>query len=279
MNIRVVMALNMYDELGREGAVLDEGYLGRLLGIPIVPTTASQGSGIEAVLSKIIEVFEDKSEVSRHIHINYGVEIETAIDKIKETIVPNRNITDRFAPRYLAIKMIEDDSITKEMLKKVPNYARIEEVTRKYIGILEKEFKEDTRTIITNAKYGFIRGALKETYTEGDRDKRQLTNAIDTVLTHHWLGFPVLLLFMWMMFQATFSLGSYPMDWIEQGVDALGNWVTHVMPQGPLNDLIVDGVIAGVGGDCVLAQYSHFVLLYLPDGRHRIYGPGSFYYG
>lgn len=255
MNIRVVMALNMYDELGREGAVLDEGYLGRLLGIPIVPTTASQGSGIEAVLSKIIEVFEDKSEVSRHIHINYGVEIETAIDKIKETIVPNRNITDRFAPRYLAIKMIEDDSITKEMLKKVPNYARIEEVTRKYIGILEKEFKEDTRTIITNAKYGFIRGALKETYTEGDRDKRQLTNAIDTVLTHHWLGFPVLLLFMWVMFQATFSLGSYPMDWIEQGVDALGNWVTHVMPQGPLNDLIVDGVIAGVGG----------VIVFLPN--------------
>ena len=134
--------------------------------------------------------------------------------------------------------MIEDDSLTKEMLKKVPNYAQIEEVTRKYIGILEKEFKEDTRTIITNAKYGFIRGALKETYTEGDRDKRQLTNAIDTVLTHHWLGFPVLLLFMWVMFQATFSLGSYPMDWIEQGVDALGNWVTHIMPQGPLNDLI-----------------------------------------
>lgn len=183
------------------------------------------------------------------------MEIETAIDKIKETIVPNRNITDRFAPRYLAIKMIEDDSITKEMLKKVPNYARIEEVTRKYIGILEKEFKEDTRTIITNAKYGFIRGALKETYTEGDRDKRQLTNAIDTVLTHHWLGFPVLLLFMWVMFQATFSLGSYPMDWIEQGVDALGNWVTHVMPQGPLNDLIVDGVIAGVGG----------VIVFLPN--------------
>lgn len=255
MNIRVVMALNMYDELGKEGATLDYGYLGQLLGFPIVPTTASTGAGIDQVLDKIIEVFEDKNEVSRHIHINYGPEIEEAIDKVKETIVPNKEITDRFAPRYLAIKMIEDDTITRKLLSRAPNAEEIGEVARKCIDKLEKEYKEDTRTIITDAKYGFIRGALKETFTVGDKDKRQLTNAIDTVLTHHWLGFPVLLLFMWVMFQATFSLGSYPMEWIQAGVDALGGWVGSVMPEGPLTDLIVDGVIAGVGG----------VIVFLPN--------------
>lgn len=255
MNIRVVMALNMYDELGKEGAVLDFHYLGHLLGFPIVPTTASQGEGIEEVLDKIIEVFEDKNDISRHIHINYGMEIEQAIDRVKAAIVPNKNITDRFAPRYLAIKILEDDRIIRDVLSVSANYPEIEEVTRREISRLEKEYKEDTRTIITNAKYGFIRGALKETYTVGDRDKRQLTSAIDTVLTHHWFGFPVLLLFMWVMFQATFSLGSYPMEWIQEGVDALGSWVAGVMAPGPLTDLIVDGVIAGVGG----------VIVFLPN--------------
>ncbi len=255
MNIRVVMALNMYDELGKEGAALDYHYLGHLLGFPIVPTTASQGEGIDEVLDKIIEVFEDKNDTSRHIHINYGTEIEHAIDRVKAVIVPNKNITDRFAPRYLAIKMLEDDRIIREVLAVAANYQEIEEVTRRDVLRLEKEYKEDTRTIITNAKYGFIRGALKETYTVGDKDKRQLTSAIDTVLTHHWFGFPVLLLFMWVMFQATFSLGSYPMEWIQEGVDALGSWVAGVMAPGPLTDLIVDGVIAGVGG----------VIVFLPN--------------
>ena len=255
MNIKVVMALNMYDELAKEGATLDYQYLGKLLGFPIIPTTACSGRGIEGVLDKIIEVFEDKNELSRHIHINYGTDIEAAIDKVKETIAPNKAITDKFAPRYLAIKMIENDSLTKKILTQLPNYKQIEETAQKCIAFLEKEYKEDTCTIITNAKYGFIRGALKETYIVGDRDKRQLTNAIDTVLTHQWLGFPVLILFMWVMFQATFSLGSYPMDWIQEGVDGLGNWIAGSMPAGPLTDLLVDGIIAGVGG----------VIVFLPN--------------
>ncbi|WP_251623880.1 ferrous iron transport protein B [Odoribacter lunatus] len=255
MNIRVVMALNMFDELEKEGARLDYDYLGQLLGFPIVPTIASQGEGIDAVLDKIIDVFEDRKDASRHIHINYGAEIEEAIDRVKATIVPNKEVTDRFAPRYLAIKVLEQDPITQDVLKGVENFGEIEETAQRCVQRLEREYKEDTRTIITNEKYGFIRGALKETYTEGGKDKRQLTNAIDTVLTHHWFGFPVLLLFMWVMFQATFSLGSYPMEWIEEGVKMLGSWVTEVMAPGPLTDLIVDGVIAGVGG----------VIVFLPN--------------
>lgn len=255
MNIRVVMALNMYDELTREGATLDFNYLGHLLGIPVVPTTASKGIGITEVLDKIIEVFEDHAKEARHVHIHYGQEIEDAISRIKLEIAPNKGITDEFASRYIAIKLLEDDRIVKDQLSSVPNYEQIIGVTQKEIQQLEKSYKEDTRTIITNAKYGFVRGALKETFRPGEKDKRQLTSAIDTLLTHQWLGFPFLIFFMWITFQATFTLGSYPMDWIDMGVGALGDWVHGVMPEGPLNDLLVNGIIAGVGG----------VIVFLPN--------------
>ncbi|MEG2791597.1 MAG: ferrous iron transport protein B, partial [Odoribacter sp.] len=167
----------------------------------------------------------------------------------------NKNITDELPPRYVAIKLIEDDRITKEQLLTVPNYNSLLEITDKERQRLERVYKEDTRTIITNAKYGFIRGALLETLKTGDKDKRQLTSAIDTLLTHQWFGFPFLIFFMWVMFQTTFTLGSYPMEWIERGVEALGNGVAGVMPEGPLNDLLVNGVIAGVGG----------VIVFLPN--------------
>lgn len=255
MNVRVVMALNMYDELTAEGAQLDYQHLGHLLGIPIVPTTASKGIGITDVLEKIIEVFEDQAIESRHVHINYGAEIERSIDRIKEVVSPNQHITDEIPRRYVAIKLLEDDRTMKEQLSSASNYGQILDVVQKEIQRLEKDYKEDTRTIITNAKFGFIRGALQETLQSGERDKRQLTTAIDMLLTHQWLGFPFLILFMWIMFQATFSLGNYPMEWIEAGVEHLGIWVAGMLPEGPLNDLLVDGVIAGVGG----------VIVFLPN--------------
>lgn len=255
MNIRVVMALNMYDELLAGGAALNYAYLGQLMGIPIIPTTASRGIGIVEVLDKIIEVFEDKAKEARHVHINYGAEIEDSISRIKAVVVANKDITDMYVPRFVSIKLLENDSIMQEQLHAVPNYEQIMAVADKEILQLEKEYKEDTKTVITNAKYGFIRGALQETYNPGEKDKRQLTNAIDTLLTHQWLGFPFLIFFMWLTFQATFSLGNYPMDWIDMGVTALGEWVAGMLPDGPLNDLLVNGIIAGVGG----------VIVFLPN--------------
>lgn len=255
MNIRVVMALNMYDELSAGGGKLNYTYLGQLMGIPIIPTTASRGIGISDVLDKIIEVFEDKAKEVRHVHINYGSDIEDAISKVKSAVMTNKDLTDVYVPRYVAIKLLENDGIMRERLKTVSNYKEIVDVAEKEIQLLEKEYKEDTKTIITNAKYGFVRGALQETYSAGEKDKRQLTNAIDTLLTHQWLGFPFLILFMWVTFQATFTLGNYPMDWIDMGVSALGDWVAGTLPAGPLNDLLVNGIIAGVGG----------VIIFLPN--------------
>lgn len=261
MNLRMVMALNMYDELAASGDSLNYKYLGQLLGFPIVPTTASKGIGMDELFDHIIDVFEDKSTISRHIHINYGNDIEDAINAIKLPISENKNITDKFSTRFLSIKLIENDGITKKLLEYVPNYSQIIDIAQRHIQKLEKAYKEDTRTIITNAKYGFIRGALKETFKTGEEKKRQVTDSIDKILTHKWFGFPILLLFLFIMFQATFSLGQYPMDWIENGVNLLENWMSNVIPQGWVHDLVIDGIIAGVGG--VIVFLPNIIILFM----------------
>ncbi len=255
MNVRIVACLNMYDELKRNGAELDYQQLGEMMGIPFVPTTASKGIGIEQLLDTIIAVFEDKEGFSYHIHINYGRIIEDAIRKIKLIINENKEIVDNFSRRYLAIKLLENDKTTFEMFEKAPNFDRLRNCVEKEIADIEKEYKEDTHDVITNLKYGFIRGALKETLKEDVKEKHRLSNAIDEVLTHKYLGFPFLLVFLWVMFQATFTIGSYPMDWIDAGFSATGGWLQSVMADGWFKDLLVDGIVAGVGG----------VVIFLPN--------------
>jgi ferrous iron transport protein B len=255
MNIKVVIALNMYDELEKKGVKFDYDSLGQMIGIPIIPTVASKGKGIDELFAKLIDVYEDRDPMVRHIHINYGTLIEESIDRLQTEIWKNPSITDKYSSRYIAIKLLETDRHTLEMLKSCPNFEQIQTVLNNEIAKLEKEYGEKSETIITDAKYGFIDGALKETYHEPETAPRRKVREFDDLLTHRFWGFPIFLLFMWLMFQATFTLGSYPMDWIDSGVTALSNWVNHAMPAGALHDLLVDGIIAGVGG----------VIIFLPN--------------
>ncbi|GHU68958.1 ferrous iron transport protein B [Bacteroidia bacterium] len=255
MNIKVVIALNMYDELEKKNVDFDHKKLGAMIGIPIIPTIASRGKGIDELFDKLIDVYEDHDPVVRHIHINYGNLIEEAIERLQTEIWKNPSITDKYSSRYIAIKLLETDKATLQSLEKCSNYQDIKALAKKEIIVLEKEYGEKSETIITDAKYGFIAGALKETYHEPQKQPQRKIRELDDVLTHRWLGFPVFLFFMWGMFQVTFSLGSYPMDWIESSVAWFGEWVSNTMTEGPLRDLIVDGVIAGVGG----------VIVFLPN--------------
>ena len=255
MNIKVVIALNMYDELEQHSASLDYDNLGKLIGIPIIPTVASKGTGIDDLFQKIIDVYENRDATIRHIHINYGHEIEKAINPIQQEIRVHKEIRNTFSTRYLAIKLLESDKTTLSELEKYHNYNNIEAVSRNAIIGLEKVYGEKAETIITDAKYGFIDGALKETYTPGIEDRKKKRWEIDNILTHRILGFPVFIFFMWLMFQGTFTLGSYPMEWINMGVGVLSDFIHNVMPAGPLRDLIVDGIIGGVGG----------VIIFLPN--------------
>ncbi len=255
MNIKVVIALNMYDELERKKVKFDYEGLGAMLGIPIIPTVASRGRGVNELFDKLIEVYEDRDPSVRHIHINYGSLIEKAINNIQHEIWKTPRIRDRYSSRYVAVKLLETDKTTLLELEVFENYAEIKEVARQNIAMLEKEYGEKSETIITDAKYGFIDGALKETYKEPKPDKRSAKRELDDILTHRYLGFPIFLFFMWLMFQATFSLGSYPMEWIDSGVGLLSRWLHSNMAEGPLRDLVVDGIVGGVGG----------VIVFLPN--------------
>ena len=254
MNIKVVIALNIYDELEKKGIKLDHAELGKMLGIPIIPTVAKKGQGMKDLISKIIEVYEDKDPLVRHIHINYGNIIEESIARIQSELKKDKGLTDQYSTRYLAIKLLENDRTTFSQLKASGNYETVEKISRDEIRKLEKEYNEKSETVITDAKYGFISGALLDTCDGCAKVSAKKWN-VDFLLTHKYLGFPIFFLFMWLMFQTTFTVGSYPMDWIDAGVASLGNLLGNILPEGPLHDLIIDGIVAGVGG----------VIIFLPN--------------
>ncbi len=261
LNPRMVMALNMYDELEKSGDRLDHQSLSRMLGFPIVPVVASTGRGIDDVLENIVRVYEDQAGASKHIHINYGENVERAIVAVKNLVEANGPVSGAFCGRYIAIKLIENDSVTQREMANLPNFAEIKATADKCRSNIEREYGDDISSVISDLKYGFIRGALGETLTRSNNDKHRLAYALDTVLTNRWLGFPVLLLFMWVMFQTTFTLGAYPQEWLEMGIGVLGRWVATLLPAGMLNDLVVDGIIAGVGG--VLVFLPNILILFL----------------
>nr|WP_321357625.1 ferrous iron transport protein B [uncultured Draconibacterium sp.] len=254
MDIKVVIALNMYDELEKKDVDFDYEALGRMMGIPIIPTVASKGKGISKLLKKLIDVYEDRDPDVRHIHINYGEMIEDGVKSIREKLCENPGLTDKYSLRYLAIKLIETDKTTLGQLSKLPNFRETEATVNKVVKRLEQEYAEPSETIITDAKYGFIAGALKETYREPEQLYGKVRN-LDDLFTHRILGFPIFLFFIWLMFQATFTIGSYPMDWIDMGVTSLGVWISNIMPGGMLKNLLVDGVMGGVGS----------VIIFLPN--------------
>lgn len=257
MDIRVVMALNMYDELQGKGDRFDYDSMGKMIGIPIIPTVGSKNKGIKDLFSKVIEVYEDRDQYVRHVHINYGEDIETSIRSIQEKIkIPeNLHLTDRYSSRFLALKLLERDSHAFEHISVLKNFTEIREVTDREIKKLENSYKEDSETLLTDTKYGFISGALRETYQGNGTILRKKSEFIDNYLTHKFFGFPIFIFFMWLMFQSTFTIGQFPMDWIESFVGFLGASIENIMPEGSLKDLLINGIIGGVGG----------VIVFLPN--------------
>ena len=255
MDIKVVVALNMYDELQKKGNKLNYDSLGKMIGIPMIPTVSSKGTGIEELFNKIIDVYEDREQSVRHIHINYGKGIEKSIGKIQQEIKQNIDLTDKISSRFIAIKLLEKDEHIDKIIKQSNNYTEIKQITQKEIKKLETNLKEDSETLVTDQKYGFIAGALKETFKQETFENVSKSDIIDTFLTHKVFGFPLFFFFMWLMFQTTFTLGSYPMEWIDSFVSLISDFISNNMPQGMLKDLFVKGIIGGVGG----------VIIFLPN--------------
>ena len=250
MNVPMVMALNMYDELEKNGDKLDIDTLSELFGFPIIPTVSSRGTGIKEVMAKVVDLYENLEENTKHIHINYGTDLEKSIDIVKKDMLEHLDLSGAYSTRYLAIELLAGDKMISEMVGKFDDDGSVVKVADEQRKQIEKQYHEDAATIISGAKYGFVRGALLETFTQGgDRDK-QPAYSVDKILTNRWLGFPILIFFLWFMFQMTFTLGAYPQAWLESFFGWLGDVITNVLPDGIVKDLLVDGIIAGVGGVC-----------------------------
>ena len=260
MDVPMIIALNMFDELRESGNQLDMEQLGILLGAPIVPTIGKTGEGVKELFHQIIQIAEGKQKTARHIHINHGVLLEEKIVRIEALIRVNPEPHHNYSARFLAIKLLENDRQVEEIVQRLENCAEIlaeRDICQKEI---QEEIDEDSESAITDAKYGYVQGAMKETFQKIQRYKRLMTKRIDAVVTHQVWGYPIFLLLMYFMFFCTFNIGQYPMDWIDAGVGWLGEWVGTWMPEGPLKDLIVDGIISGVGG--VIVFLPNIMILY-----------------
>lgn len=261
MDVRSVIALNMYDELERSGNKFDYESLSRMIGTPIVPTISRTGFGIEDLFKRVIKVYEEEDPVIRHIHINYGEVLEKGITNVRHAIKHNGNVAKSLSKRYLSIKLLEGDPEIERFIQTLSGSETIIEERDRNVVQIEELLLEDSETAFTNARYGFISGALRETYEQNKIKEATSTQIIDLFVTHKVLGFPIFILFMWIMFEATFRLGAYPMEWIENLVSWIGNFIRGNMSEGPLKDLLVDGIIGGVGG--VIVFLPNILILYL----------------
>ncbi len=258
MDIKVVIALNMWDEFSEKGDAFDYNSLSKMIGIPMVPTVGSKGKGIDKLFDTIISVYNDTEPVTRHIHINYGSRIEKSIKKLQEIICIDENkvLTNKVSPRYLSLKLLEQDEKELARIETCVNSELIKEISISESQEIEKLRNENVETIITDAKYGFIEGALKETLKISPA-LNKITNSrlIDNIVTSKVLSYPIFLFAIWITFQSTFFIGDYPMQWIERLVSITGNLLSDVLPDGMLKDMLVEGILGGVGG----------VIVFLPN--------------
>lgn len=263
MNLRVVMALNMYDELKDKGDELDIKQLGYLLGMPVCPTVSRDGTGIPELFDTVIKIYtQSDPKLARHIHINHGAELEKSIDRIKILLQKNQSLRDKYSTRYLAIKYLEDDKDIEKIIDTLPNRdeiisARVIEEQR-IIDLLHT----NTESAIVDAKYAFIQGALAETYKphQDATPRKTITDKIDAIVTNKWMAFPIFIAVLYLIFQTTFAVGDYPMQWIDWFVGKFGDFVATFMADGWLKDLVVDGIISGVGS--VLVFLPNILILY-----------------
>jgi ferrous iron transport protein B len=256
MGVKLILALNMADVAQARGHEIDADSLGTLLGVPVVFTIGTKNQGMKELLDKVVEVVEDRDTVSRHIHISYGHELEKEIKKIQDVIWRDPSIGERFSTRWLAVKLLENDAAVQERV------GSLGEIGKQILAQAEASrerlaefYKDDAEMVLTDQRYGFIGGALKEVLKVSAKSKLDLSRQVDLVLTNRFLGFPVFIFFIWAMFQLTFTVGAYPMEWIDAGVSLLGAVVTALLPAGLLQDLLVNGIIAGVGS----------VIIFLPN--------------
>ena len=253
MDVKMVIALNMHDKMIKKGDKFDYHSLAKMIGIPIIPTISTKGYGIKELLQNVIDLY-DVGNPDRRIHINYGKTVEESIRKIEEEIRQNKERFITLSSRFYAVRLLEKDESINFTLSVLDNHEKIDACTQSEISRLEQMYNEESDTLIRDARYGFISGALKETFV-GGKSRMDKAEAIDSFMTHHLFGYPIFFVFMFIMFFATFELGQYPMDWLDSGINLLSGWLETSMMEGSFKDLIIHGILEGVGS----------VIIFLPN--------------
>lgn len=261
MDRSMVIALNMFDELKKRGDELDYELLGKMIGVPIVPTISRTGEGVQNLFDTVVKVFEQNEPSVRHIHVNLGNDIEQAVKALRDVLKTDTSLGHNFSPRYIAIKYLEEDKEIEKIINTLETAEKLKEIRESHFKkIRAAGVSDDVPSMIANEKYGFISGALAEVYRRGGNSNVDTTRLIDSVVTSRLFGFPLFIAIMFVIFWATFYIGAYPQLWIEEMVSWTAGLVSDYMPEGPLKDLISDGIIGGVGG--VIVFLPNILILY-----------------
>lgn len=250
MGIPLVLACNMMDEAERAGIHIDMPRLSSLLQIPVIPMVAKSGTGLKEAMEKAIKVAEHPTR--GQLRLSYGPDLDMALLDMEKVIEKNQVLAKDYTPRFVALKFLEND---REMIqaaqKENPEAAKsLEAITARATEHVRRTFNTEIESLITDHRYGFINSILKDGVIARDPDKDRLamSDKIDRVLTNAFFGPLIMLVVLYLMYQITFEVGAYPQEWIEDGFALLGDFVSALLPEGLLQSLIVNGMIAGVGG-------------------------------
>lgn len=263
MKLPMVVALNMFDEFEQSKSELNIPLLSQLFDIPMVPTVGRVARGVKELFDAVVALAENPSTSDRDIKIPYGAILEPSIESLTQKIEDHLPLAKQLPARYIAVKLLEKDSeIEQTMAQLGEKGGFILSAVRYELDKMKASLGEqDTETLITDRRYGYIAGALRETLRPHKSIVRTKTDRIDRLLINPIVGFPIFLVFIFLMFECTFILGAYPQSWIEALVQYISDGVSSLLSDGPLKDLIVGGIISGVGG--VIVFLPQILILYL----------------
>lgn len=254
MSKKLVVALNMSDEAEREGIEINAPYLSQLLGIPCIRVSAAAKTGLDALMSAVIQVHEEGYQEQKLI---FSEAVEEEIALLSDYLNRHR-FKARISNRNIAINLLQQEKKTYRTLRDNPIWTELQRlVLEASHHIALHHDSDDVKEIFAEEYLAFNRGIIAETVKIKPKSPEQKTTTekIDAVLIHPLFGIPLFLFFMWGLFQLTFEIGSIPMDWISAFFGWFGDVVGSTIPNEAFRSLVVDGVIAGVGA----------VVLFIPN--------------
>jgi len=243
----IVFALNMMDDAERTGQTIDVAKLQLLLGSPVVPMVGNRQVGVQELKDAIAGVAAERGSPHREININYGDDIEGEIQKLEGEIRLDEQLAESVVPRWLALGLLEGDPRAVKLASESHASRHIEAQRKASCDFLKGHLGEDGATLLAERRYGFAHGLYSEAVKTTTGKRHTKTEKLDSVLTHRWLGIPVFLAIMASMYAVTFVLGKWPQSLIETAFESLQRWGGQRLPDGELANLLVNGIVPGVG--------------------------------